>query len=134
MANRTFVTFPRETSQSLQSVQGGTGRLRRNEGGYAQLTILFALSLGVVQLLDALLTYKGLTLYGNSAEGNFLIVCLCEIFGTAVALCIAKIFSLFCILIACNYGKNYFWMPAALCFLLIIHISFAIVPWSYLLI
>lgn len=52
--------------------------------------ILFLLN-SILQLLDGLLTYIGVTLFGSEAEGNYLIRYLIETIGLELGLIIPKI-------------------------------------------
>lgn len=134
MSEPAFVTYPRQSIPQLVLIHGGGGRNRSEKKGLSRLTIIFAVLLAVTQVADAFLTYHGLERFGHEAEGNLLLAYLCAHLGTAQALFLAKSFSLTCISILCVYAREHAWLPIALCGLLIIHISLAIVPWSCILI
>lgn len=63
--------------------------------------IFQAIFLIILQIFDGLLTYIGIFLYGNSVEGNKIIVYLIEKFGLIEGLVLAKFIGIICIYLLC---------------------------------
>ena len=97
--------------------------LRANPPSWSEATFVFAVFL-VVQVLDGLLTYVGVSMLGVEAEGNMLLAASMEAFGTSGTLVSAK-------LVACICGyflyRTAWYRPLAITAGL--YLGVAIVPW-----
>jgi hypothetical protein len=80
----------------------------------------------VVQVLDALLTYLGLTI--GISEGNPLIAHSFRHAGVGPGLTIAKL-----VAVGCSIGLHLLGLHRVLALLTLMYLSLAILPWTYLL-
>jgi hypothetical protein len=80
----------------------------------------------VAQVLDALLTYLGLTI--GISEGNPLVAYSLRHAGVGPGLTIAKL-----VAVACSMGLHLLGLHRILAMLTVMYLSLAILPWTYLL-
>ncbi len=88
----------------------------------------------VLQILDGILTYAGMSTFGLRAEGNPLLRSLMSIVGIIPAIAITKASCIAVIMALCAQAHRISWLPVALTFIAGIYAAAAIVPWSWLLI
>ncbi len=85
------------------------------------------------QVLDGLLTYHGLYLFGHDAEGNPLIRMMMNSFGVVIGLGFSKLFTISVIMVILVAGYKLSWLSSALRTLLGYYFIFALLPWSFLI-
>lgn len=110
--------------QSLQA-------LRRSAPG--REIIMLGLVLGILQILDGLMTGLGVSLFGTAAEGNPLLRCLMENCGIAPTLYTAKTMAILCVYLICRLSIKVSWAQNALRGLVCIYLLFAVSPWFKIL-
>lgn len=93
---------------------------------------LAAIFLIVLQLLDAIYTYRGVMSFGVNSEGNLILRTMMESFGVGMALLMAKFFALVCIVFLVKQASSKVWITNALYSLGVFYLVFAILPWSFL--
>jgi Domain of unknown function (DUF5658) len=100
---------------------------------HLRLTLVMALLLASLQVMDGFLTFVGVLTFGTVAEGNILIKTLIETVGVVPALVSVKAFAIGVIYVLYNLASNVRWVPHALGAVSAIYITFAIVPWCMVL-
>jgi len=93
---------------------------------------ILGLLLAACQVLDGLLTYIGLKIYGHT-EGNSLMRLMMEMYGVAPALSIAKLLALFIVAVLTFYAHQRRWIRPLIFSLVAIYFVLAILPWSFLI-
>lgn len=98
---------------------------------------LRAFQLGMIliacQILDGLLTYIGLRLYGVRMEGNVFLKELMIAYGTFTTLFCAKLFAFFCIVILTIYAHKRRWIRPFIAAMCGIYLILAVIPWIYII-
>jgi len=87
----------------------------------------------VVQILDGIFTFIGVTKFGPEAEGNYIIYLLINMFGTLPALLLAKSVAIVALYVLC---KSHITKPKIMFFtqaILGFYVVRAILPWMYVL-
>jgi Domain of unknown function (DUF5658) len=87
----------------------------------------------LLQVLDAVLTFQGLTVLGVSGEGNPLLAGLMETYGVATVLASVKSIASLLILALCLVASKIRWVFFALKILSLLYVFAAILPWTYIL-
>ena len=131
MAHAAFVKQRKDESSKLLLVIGGQKARVRNNRTKAAIFVFAALALALV--LDGVLTYLGLARFGIAMEANGFVQKLCEIIGIIPGLIVAKGFALMCLGIIYHYGKKYLWVTFLVGGLTLVHVGFALVPWTIIL-
>jgi hypothetical protein len=90
-------------------------------------TIILA-SFIVIQALDGLLSYLGVSAHGLWLEGNPIVSWYAHQFGPGVAFAGAKLFAITCGGVLYLAGRH-----AWLAVLTVVHLVAAVVPWTYIL-
>ena len=104
-------------------------------GGYSMSKKAFVLGLTLVllQILDGLLTYAGLSLLGIHMEGNVFLRELMHAYGTAIPLVIVKILAILIVLRLTFFAHNRRWIRPLIFSLIVIYFVLAVAPWTYLI-
>jgi uncharacterized membrane protein len=92
------------------------------------------LFLVLLQVLDALLTYRGLSIFGLEIEANPLIRILIERLGSFFGLLLVKSIAVLAVFYLWSLRERVLWIPVATKFLSAYYVFFAILPWTYLFI
>jgi hypothetical protein len=92
------------------------------------------LFLVVLQVLDALLTYRGVSMFGMEMEANPLIRILIERFGSFFGLFLVKSIAVLAVFYLWTLRERVSWIPVATKILSAYYVFFAILPWTYLFI
>ncbi len=85
------------------------------------------------QLLDGLLTYIGLSLLGTHMEGNTFLKALIHAYGMLPALFAAKLGASIAVVALTWHAHNRRWIRPAIFLMILVYISLAVVPWTYLI-
>lgn len=98
---------------------------------------LRALQLGLIligcQILDGVLTYLGLRLYGVHMEGNAFLKELMIAYGTFTTLFFAKLFAFSCIVALTIFAHKRRWIRPLIAGMCGIYLMLAVIPWVYIL-
>ncbi|MCC6933374.1 MAG: hypothetical protein IT292_08995 [Deltaproteobacteria bacterium] len=86
-----------------------------------------------LQLIDAVLTFHGVSALGNDVEGNAFIASLMIYIGPFWALALTKFSAILFILFLVAASRRVSWVKPSLYTLNFIYLSAAILPWCYLL-
>ena len=89
--------------------------------------------LALCQILDGLLTWLGVSVYGVKLEGNAFIRMLIEAYGAAPALLVAKLFAVSLVVFLTWYAHGRRWFRPMIVLLSVIYVMFAIWPWTYIM-
>jgi hypothetical protein len=87
----------------------------------------------LLQILDALLTYLGVSRFGPDVEFNPLIRTQIESFGSFVGIFSTKLLAIFVIGLLWQLKDKVSWIRFASSLLCVYYLSFAVLPWTYLL-
>jgi Domain of unknown function (DUF5658) len=90
--------------------------------------------LGIIQVLDGILTALGVTSFGTHAEGNVFIRHLMHVLGTIPALALVKSFSLIVIFSLAQLQYQVNWVNVAIRAVILLYLALAIIPWSLILV
>jgi Domain of unknown function (DUF5658) len=116
--------FPGSSRTSSASVtNAGRTSAFSGETGFGNLIIILFL---VAQVLDAALTYLGLTI--GLSEGNPLVAYSFRHAGVGPGLTIAKL-----VAVGCSMALHLLGLHRVLAMLTVMYLSLAILPWTYLL-
>jgi Domain of unknown function (DUF5658) len=116
--------FPGSSRNSSASVtNAGRTSAFSGETGFGNLIIILFL---VAQVLDAALTYLGLTI--GLSEGNPLVAYSFRHAGVGPGLTIAKL-----VAVGCSMALHLLGLHRVLAMLTVMYLSLAILPWTYLL-
>ncbi len=127
-----FRSNPWENSPILLGLQQSFQTIRRSAPG--REIVMLGLILGILQILDGLMTGLGVSLFGTAAEGNPLLRCLMENCGVAPTLYTAKTMAILCVYLICRLSIKVSWAQTALRGLVGIYLLFAVSPWFRILI
>ena len=105
---------------------------KNNDVPAHSLVVLGAILI-LLQILDGILTARGVSLIGHVGEGNVIIRFIMEYCGVIPALLIAKSFAISVICAICVYAKSFSWVKYAMGGTAFIYATFAILPWIAIL-
>lgn len=105
---------------------------------YMTNTKLYILSIffGLLQLLDGILTYAGVTRFGISAEGNPLVKYFIDVLGPFGGIILVKCIGLVMLYMMssrCIRYEDKNWLKKFLISMISFYLIFAIIPWLYVL-
>ena len=89
--------------------------------------LIFAAFL-LTQILDGILTYTGVVMFGAAAEGNPLLVWLMASYGEVIALTAAKMLSALC-----GVALYMLAVDRLLALLTLLYMAIAVIPWTLVL-
>lgn len=93
-----------------------------------------AMLLVLIQILDGILTHRGLSLYGGvGGEGNGLLRYAMSMYGIVPALVMAKGMAVSLIFALCSIAHHVNWIQYAFKGLIALYVIFAILPWTGIL-
>lgn len=87
----------------------------------------------LIQLLDAVFTGFGVSIYGTVAEGNPVIRHLMENIGIIQALIVVKLVAIVIILSLCSLASQITWVLSAMRAVAVLYIGGALIPWAAIL-
>ena len=99
----------------------------------AHSLVVFGAILIFLQILDGILTARGISIIGNIGEGNFVLRFMMEQMGLIPTLIISKCFAISIICAICIYAKSFAWVKYALSGTAFVYTLFAIIPWIAIL-
>ena len=101
----------------------------------SQGAMMAAIFLVIIQVLDGVLTHRGLSLHGSIAgEGNGLLRYAMSVYGVIPALIMAKGIAVSLIFALCSISHRIEWIESALKGLIALYLVCAIIPWVGILI
>lgn len=86
-----------------------------------------------LQVLDGVLTFTGMSIFGFSAEGNPILRSLMDEVGLIPALLVTKGGCIAVVVALCSQLTRITWLPAALSLVAVVYATCAVVPWSFIL-
>jgi len=96
--------------------------------------IVAATLLVLIQIVDGILTHRGLSLYGGvGGEGNGLLRYVMSMYGIIPALVMAKGVAVSLIFALCSISHRVNWIENAFKGLIALYVVFAIIPWAGIL-
>lgn len=116
-----------------RKVRRPTVLIRFGSYSMSKKAFLLGLTLVLLQVLDGLLTYAGLSLLGIHMEGNVFLRELMHAYGTAVPLVIVKILAILIVLRLTFFAHNRRWIRPLIFALIVIYFVLAVAPWTYLI-
>ncbi len=87
----------------------------------------------VLQILDGILTFWGLSIFGVEMEGNALLRDLATIYGAAPALFFVKLLAIGFVIFLTFFAHRRRWIRPVIVALVVLYLTLAIIPWVYLL-
>jgi hypothetical protein len=91
------------------------------------------IALVILQLLDGLLTFWGLSIFGVEMEGNALLRDLAIVYGAAPALFFVKLVAIGFVIFLTLFAHRRRWIRPVIVVLVVLYLVLAIIPWAYLL-
>lgn len=95
--------------------------------------VFIGILLCLLQVLDGVFTFIGVSRFGLEIEGNPLVRFLMESFGYATALAGIKGIATLIVLFLIYLAKEISWMNKALSAVSVVYVLTAILPWTYIL-
>lgn len=96
-----------------------------------------ALQLGLLliglQVLDGILTYVGVNLYGNNMEGNYFLHVLMESYGAKPVLFLSKLLVVGVILALTGLAHKRKWIRPFILLLCFVYLMCAVIPWVFII-
>lgn len=92
--------------------------------------IVLGFTLGILQVLDALMTGVGVAHFGSGIEANLLLRYLIDHLGYIPALAIVKTFAIIVVVALCSLATIVPWVTKALKAVIAIYLVAAIIPWT----
>lgn len=89
--------------------------------------------LAVCQLLDGVLTWVGLNLFGLKIEGNSFLKLLMEAYGSFPVLFITKLVALVLVGFLTVYSHRRRWFRPVIALLCLIYLALAVIPWVFII-
>jgi hypothetical protein len=100
----------------------------------SQGAVAAAILLVLLQILDGVLTHRGLSLYGGiGGEGNSLLRYAMSMYGVVPALIMAKGMAVSLIFALCSISHRVNWIENAFKGLIALYVVLAILPWTGIL-
>lgn len=130
MPQSTSVIAPNLTTSILSAPVSKTGILASLP---SKRVIILASILGVLQILDGVLTGIGVANLGTQAEGNILLRTLMEVVGFIPALIIFKSAAIGIVGALANLSKTIKWVAPAFVVMIGIYFTAAVLPWTAIL-
>jgi len=84
-------------------------------------------------LVDGVMTYIGISHTSTSYEANILVRRCMDLLGVGAGLILSKMLSIFSLCFLWYYKKEIIWIFSAIKGLVFVYLSFAIIPWAYIL-
>ncbi len=99
-----------------------------------QSVLMIAILLTFFQILDGILTYIGVSRFGNEAEYNLLIRKLLLIFNPISVLIFIKFIAIGIIAFLTSLSSYYKWIKVAMISIGVFYLIAAILPWTFILV
>ena len=91
------------------------------------------LFLAVCQLLDGILTWIGLSIFGVHMEGNTFLNMLMQAYGSFPVLFVSKLVALVLVAFLTLYAHRRHWFRPVIALLCFIYLALAVLPWVFLI-
>lgn len=88
----------------------------------------------ILQIMDGLLTYSGVSRFGSEAEGNPLLRSLIEAIGVAPTLLSCKVLAILLVLCLMSLKTPISWLRMTMGGVMLAYALFAVIPWAALFI
>lgn len=131
-----FEVVDGETEHVLLSgkrVRRPTVLIKVGSWSFSKKAFVLGAALVLAQVLDGVLTYIGLSIYGKHMEGNPILRQLIFEWGKAPALTAAKLFAIGAAVILAFQAHTRRWVRPIILVLVCIYLILAIVPWTVLI-
>lgn len=137
MARRLKIEIVEGTTEGI-SYRGERRRrktvlLRVGELSISKRALEVGLFLAICQLLDGMLTYLGLSLFGIEMEGNRILAFMMKTWGSFPVLFVSKIMALILVGFLTVYSHKRRWFRPIIVALALLYIVLAVLPWIYVL-
>jgi hypothetical protein len=86
-----------------------------------------------LQILDGVLTYIGVTLYGNMMEGNYFLHVLMESYGAKPVLFFSKLLVVGVIFVLTGLAHKRKWIRPFILLLCVVYLMCAVIPWVFII-
>jgi uncharacterized membrane protein len=116
-----------------RKVRNPTVLIRVGRVSLSKKAAILGAVLVLCQVLDGLLTYLGLTLYGTEMEGNTFLRELMHAYGTAPALFLVKISAISLAVLLTLHAHRRRWVRPIIFALAAIYLFIAVVPWVFII-
>lgn len=107
--------------------------LRIGKRAISKQALQLGVILAVMQFLDGLLTYAGVSILGVNMEGNSFIRVLMHAYGSFPALFLAKIFAVVMAFFLTMHSHRRRWIRPIIVVLCLFYLALAVVPWTYII-
>lgn len=107
--------------------------IRVGRWSMSKKAFLLGALLSSFQVLDGLLTYIGLKMFGISMEGNTFLRTLIHAYGSAPVLFFAKTMAICFVLLLTYYAHRRRWVRPILGFMIVVYLGLAVLPWTYII-
>jgi len=116
-------------SYSGQKQRRQTLLLKVGRHSISKRAFQLGLFLAICQLLDGMLTYVGLSIFGIQMEGNAFLGMLMEAYGSFPVLFVTKLIALVLVGILTIYSHRRHWFRPVIAFLCLLYLVLAVFPW-----
>lgn len=99
----------------------------------SQKAFILGTALVICQMLDGLLTYLGLRIFGISMEGNAFLRELMNAYGTAPVLFAVKLFAIAVVVLLTFQAHRRRWIRPLIFFVVAVYVCLAVLPWIYII-
>ncbi len=120
-------------SYSGKKQRRDTVLLRFGRHSISKRAFQLGLFLAVCQLLDGMLTYAGLSIFGIRMEGNAFLHMLMEAYGSFPVLFVTKLIALVLVGFLTIYSHRRHWFRPVIAVLCLIYLLLAVFPWVALI-
>lgn len=107
--------------------------IRVGKQSLSKKAFIIGVALAICQLLDGLLTYIGLSLFGVHMEGNGFLRSLMYFYGMAPALVVVKLFALGIAIGLALHSHRRRWMRPVLIGIVAFYLVLAVIPWTIII-
>ena len=114
-------------------IRNPTVLVRLGTVSLSRKALILGLALVIVQLLDGLLTYLGLSLMGVHMEGNHFLHEVMVLYGATPTIFISKCLAIIVVVWFTLYAHRRRWVRPLLFFVVLVYLFLAVAPWSYLI-
>jgi hypothetical protein len=116
-----------------ESKRSKTVLLRIGQHSISKKAAQLGLLLAFFEVLDGLLTYVGLSLFGMEREGNAFLQNMMRAYGFSPVLFVSKIAALLIVLFLTGYAHRRKWVRPLIAAMCCAYLVFAVLPWTYLI-
>ncbi|MCB0319604.1 MAG: hypothetical protein KDD60_01685 [Bdellovibrionales bacterium] len=99
----------------------------------AKRALLLGIALVICHILDGVLTFYGMEIFGTDAEGNSFLRFFMEQYGHGVALFIGKSLAIVLTLALMAMSHYRLWLRKCIGVIIVFYLTMAVVPWLYII-